>query len=347
MKAQLRILKQLAIWIFPFTGLNIYLSNSYNQSLFELAVWWGENYTLTVNTSVKLITFAILFILFSLQFISLLNSMCLGIFGRKHSRVFLGCLIKNTTMNYRPEDKEKKVICERNYKQEFNYSFHDVNRLKTFIKLPFTENTLVNSNKHLHPYSILNRIMLMLFFAMPTLAAIHALAFPAYVVDQSRGQILSDDAVQSFDQVLSAFNLNLFTSAIVFFSSLLIAIYFSSKQQDDSGKQVEPLPEYIRPKSIVIGKPIILVKTTIEKFDELTQLKTQVDTGLRRVSFEFAEGFYPPVYVTLKFDRNKYPELEKQIMLNIKSKKAMSFELTEKLRLKVIKKEEEAEKKSA
>jgi hypothetical protein len=342
MKTLLPILKQLIIWFFPFIGLNIYLSACYNVSIYELSLWWFDNFSFTVNVIIKLIAFTILFILFSLQFTSLLNSMYLGIFAHKHSVVFLGCLIKNTTMNYLPKDKEKKVICVRSYKQEFNYSFDDVNRLKTFIKLPFTENTLINSRQHFHPYSILSRTMLMLFFAMPTLAAIHALAFPAYVPDQSRGLILSDDAMVSFDQVLSIFNLNLFTSAVVFFFALMLAIYFSSKQQDDSGKQVEPLPENICAKSIVTGKPLIMVKSTIEKFESNSNVKSLVDTGFRRVSFEFSQEFNPPVFVTLKFDSNKYPGLEERIQRDIKYKKPMDLELTDKLRLKIIEKEEEA-----
>lgn len=262
--------------------------------------------------------------------------------------VFLGNLAKNTAMLYKPKDKKKKVFFERDSENEFVYSFNDVNLLKTFIKLPFTENTKVISQQHMRLYSILNRIMLALFFAMPTLAAIHALALPAYVPDQVRGLILSDDAIVSFDQILSTFNFNIFTSTVFFFFSLLLAIYFSSKQQqDDLFKHVEPLPENITENSFVTGKPLVITKTTIEKFDSISNSITQVDTGFRRISFEFAQGFNPPVYVTLKLDGKKYPRIEQQIKLNIKAKKSMYLELTGKLRLKVIEEEVQSVQKAA
>ncbi len=344
MKNLIVFIKQLVIWIVPFIGLHFYLSAQYSISLSELAMWWRDHYTLTVNASIKLIAFAVLFFLFSIQFTSLLNSLYLRIFGRKRSLVFLGYLAKSTAMYYRANDKSKKIFSDQNDDNEFNYSFNDINRLKTFIILPFTKDSKVSRKKHFHPYSILTRSMLSLFLLMPVLAAIHAVAIPAYNPEQSDGPVLSGSAIASFDQVLSNLYLNIFYLAVVFFLSLTLAMYFSNRQTHEKpGKQVEPLPENIAPKNIVTGKPLIINKTTIEKYDEYTQLNTHADTGFRRVSFEFSNEFNPPVYVTLKFDGNKYPDLEEQIKVSIKSKKTMDLQLTGKLRLKVIEEEEEGE----
>lgn len=338
--------KQLLIWLLPFAGLHFYLSAYYSQSLPELTIWWVNNFNLTLNNLVKLLAFTVLFILFSIHFNSLMNSLYLRIFGKKKSQVFLGHLAKSTAMYYRANDKNKTVYSEHDPDNEFNYSFDDVNRLKSFIKVPFTENTKVTSRKHFHPYSIITRSMLAVFFLMPLLASIHAIALPAYNPDVNNGTTLTGSAIASFDQVLSYLNLNLFYMAVTFFLSLALAIYFSNRQvQEDPGKQVEPLPENIAAGNTVTGKPLIITKTTIEKYDEYSQLNTHVDTGFRRVSFEFSNEFNPPVFVTLKFDGKKYPGLEDQIKADIKSQKTMELKLTGKLRLKVISDEEDPGKK--
>jgi hypothetical protein len=347
MKSLVLILKQLFIWILPFIGLGFYLSAYYNMSVIELAVWWGENYSFSVTYSITLIAFTILFLLFSLQFSSLMNSLYLGLFGRKYSQVFLGYLAKSAAMYYQVNDKTKTVFSDHDYDEEFNYSFNDINRLRSYIRLPFTKDSKVNRKKHLHPYSILTRCMLSLFLLMPLLAAIHALALPAYNPEQVSGVVLTGSAMASFDQVLSYLNLNIFYLAVIFFLSLTLAMYFSNRQtQEDKGKLINPLPENISPNNIVTGKPLIITKTTIEKYDDNTQSNTHVDTGFRRVPFEFSKEFNPPVFVTLKFDGKQYPELEEQIKSDIKSGSTMDLQLTGKLRLQVIEEEEETEEKS-
>jgi hypothetical protein len=338
----LLIIKQLVIWTLPFIGLNFYLSANYNQSLYQVLLWWTDHFSLNFNSVVKLIPFIVLFLLFSIQFNSLVNSLYLGLFGKKRLQVFLGYIAKNKAMYYRANDKTKKVFSEQNYDNEYNYSFHDVNRLKTFIKEPFTKDIKVTLKSHFHPYSILTRSLLSVFLLMPVLASIHALALPAYVPDVNSGVVLKGSAIASFDQVLSNFNLNIFYMALIFFLSLSLAIYFSNRQnQEDLGAEVVSLPDNIKPKNIITGKPLIITKITIEKYDDLAKLNSHVDTGFRRVSFEFSKEFNPPVFVTLKFDSNKYPELEKQIKSVIKAGQTMDLKLTGKLRLKMI--EEEAE----
>ena len=344
MKLFISILTKLLFWIVPFIGLHFYLVFYYHISLADLVSWNMENLTLSAATLSKLVAFSILFLLFAFQITCLLNACYLSLFGQRKSLVFLGYLAKGTAMFYRLEDRQKKVFSEHDREFEFNYSFDDINRIRQYIRAPFAKETVEISQLNLQPYALLTRLMLAVFFLLPVMGLIHALAIPVYDSSPDAEVNLANNLLVSFDQMLGMLSLNIVSLALIFFLSLFMAIYFSSKHKDTSqGRQIEPLPEHISPGEQVLGKPLIMVKTKISRYDETQQKNIEVDTGFRRVSFEFSRDFSPPVYVTLKLDTEKHPEVEAQIRENIKSGHSMELNLTTRLRIKVFEGEDDTE----
>ncbi len=344
MKIFISILTRLTFWIVPFIGLNFYLQNFYHLSLSNLVSWNISNLELSAVSLAKLIAFGIIFLLFSFQISCLLNAFYLSLFGRRKSLVFLGYLAKGTAMVYRLEDKQKKVFSLHDPDYEFNYSFNDVNRIREYIKPPLFDESIEMTKLNLQSYAILARLMLAIFFLLPAMALTHALVLPIYKSLPAVDLKLPENLLASFDQVLNLLHLNIVSLALLFLLSLFLAIYFSSKQKEaDQGKQVEALPEYIVPGEKILGKPLIVSKVTISRYDEALQKDVAVDTGFRRVAFEFTREFNPPVYVTLKLDTQKHPDVESQIKATIKSGHSMELNLTTKLRIKVLEGEDDTE----
>ena len=344
MKILISILAKLTFWVVPFSGLHFYLAYFYHLSLGDLVSWNIDHLVLSAANLAKLIAFTVLFLLFSFQITCLLNAFYISLFGRRKLLVFLGYLAKGTPMFYRLEDKQKKVFSGHDSDYEFNYSFNDVNRIREYIKPPFSEESVEMTKLNLQSYAVLVRVMLAIFFLLPVMALVHALVLPGYETLPAADIKLPKNILASFDQVLGLLHLNIVSLALIFLLSLFLAIYFSSRQKEaGEGKLVEALPEDIVAGEKVLGKPLIMVKTTITRYDETLQKNAQMDTGFRRVSFEFKRGFNPPVYVTLKLDTHQHPEVESQIRDNIKSGHSMELNLTTRLRIKVFEGEDDTE----
>lgn len=337
MRTFLPSIKEIIIWLLPFVGLHFYLSAVYNQTLYGLASWWINNFSTTEDAYARVIAFTILFLLFSLPVTSLINTIFLGVLGKRQTLVFLGYSSKSVAMYYRLDDDNKTVFSGYDYEREFNYSFNDINRLQSFIKMPFAKNTTGIKKHHLHPNSIVSRIMFSVFLCLPALAVIHAIALPAYMPIANAELVLTGDSMASFDQVISIFYLDRNSSTALFFGSLFLAIFFSKKHQnDEAGKMLKALPENIAARNIITGKPLKIEHIFDKQYDSFKKSYVTFDTGFRCVTFEFGDRFNPPVYVTFQFDKNKYPDLSDQVKANIKSAATMEMEVTGKLGLKVI-----------
>ncbi len=345
MRTLLPYIKEIIIWLLPFAGLNFYLNDIYNLTLSDLASWWINSFSTTDDAYARVIAFTILFLLFSLPVTSLINTFFLGILGQRQKLVFLGYSSKNMAMYYSMDDSNHTVFSGYDYDREFNYSFDDVNRLQSFIRMPFARNTTGIKRKHLHLYSILSRIMFSVFLFLPALAAIHAIALPAYTPVANSWLVLTRDPMESFDQVMSILYLDRHSSTALFFGSVFLAMFFSKKNQnDEAGKIIKPLPKNIVAGKIVAGKPLHIEAIYDKQYDRFKNRQVTFDTGFRCVTFEFGDHFNPPVYVALKFDNNIYPNLSDQIKANIKSAVSMEMELTGKLRLKLIQEDDEEKK---
>ncbi len=347
MRTLLPSIKEIIIWLLPFVGLHFYLNDIYNLTLYDLASWWLNSFSTTEDAFARVIAFTILFLLFSIPVTSLINTIFLGLLGQRQTLVFLGYSSKNMAMYYLADDNNHTVFSGYDYDREFNYSFNDVNRLQSFIRMPFAENTTGIKKQHLHPYSILSRIMFSVFLFLPALAAIHAVALPAYIPVANAGLVLTGDSMASFDQVMSIFYLDRHSSTVVFFGSVFLAMFFSKKlQYDETEKIVKLLPKNISARNIVVGKPLQIEPIFDKQYDQFKKKYVTFDTGFRCVTFEFGDHFNPHVYVSFKFDKNIYPDLSDQVKANIKSATSMEMAVTDTLRLKVIEEEEEGKEKA-
>jgi hypothetical protein len=336
-RTYLPFIKEIIIWLLPFVGLHFYLNDIYNLTLYDLASWWVNNFSSTEDAFARVIAFTILFLLFSLPVTSLINTIFLGILGQRQTLVFLGYSSKNMAMYYLAEDSNRSVFSAYDIDREFNYSFNDVNRLQSFIRMPFAKNTAGIKKQHLHPYTFLSRIMFSVFLLLPALAAIHAVALPAYIPVTNARIVLTGDSMASFDQVISLFYLDRPSATVLFFGSVILAMFFSKKiKNDETGKIVKLLPKNISARNVVVGRPLQIEPIYDKHYDQFKEKHVTYDTGFRCVTFEFGDHFNPPVYVSFKFDKNRYPALSVQVKANIKSATTMEMEVTDNLSLKMI-----------
>jgi hypothetical protein len=344
MKNLLSPIKDFVIWLLPVIGLHFYLQHFYGLSIWHLGTWWYSHFASVADAYARVFGFAIIFLLFLFPVTSLLNTLYLDLFGKRQSLVFLGYSAKSTPMYYRARDSKKAVFTGYDHEKEFNYSFNDVYRLHRFIKMPFAKYTSGVKNKYLHPYSILSRIMYSIFFFFPLMVAVNALVLPAYQPSASAGVIHSNATMVSIDQMLSSFQLNRVTAMAIFLFSLLLAMYFSNRQkQDTAGKLLKPLPENIAAGNTVLGKPLKILETYAKKIDPQTEQNISFDTGLRRVTFKFDYDFTPAVYVTMRFDTRRFPELEAKIKQAINSGRSVELTITPKLRLQALAEQDDAD----
>lgn len=326
-------IKEIIIWSLPIYFLHLYIKSIYQVSLGQLIIWWGKNYTSTESSTAILITFLLIFLLFSLPLTSLVNSFYLGLFGTKQSLIYLGNSSANKSMYFKHFDTRKSPFAGFNIDNKYNYSFADLNKVKYFIKDPGTENIVGQKNKRLHPTAIISTFFFMTFLLFPALGVIHALIYPMYIDINGDNAVLHGEVVKSFELVLLKFKISKGLSALILFSSLIMALYFSKQMPDEANRTaVTPLPAHIKANETISSYPVE-INIAYEEITRDDGTKTQVDSGFRDTIFRFDQGFEPSVYVTLNFDTREYPLLVDEITSHISDKKEMSLRLDEKLQL--------------
>lgn len=265
-----------------------------------------------------------------------MNSFYLGLFGEKQTLIYLGNSSPSTSMYYKNRDPDKISFEGYNIDKKYNYNFSELNTLHQFIKDPGTKNIVGQKNKRLHITAIASTFFFMLFLLFPVLGVIHALTYPMYIDINGDNAILHGEVVKAFEIVLLKFKISKGLSAIILFSSLIMALYFSKQMPDEANRTaLTSLPAHIKENKTVSSFPIE-INIAYEEITRHDGTKTQVDSGFRNAIFRFDQGFEPSVYVTLNFDTKEYPLLAEEITSHIAGKKEMSLRLDEKLQLQPV-----------
>lgn len=327
-------IKEFIIWPLPFYTLHIYLRSIYHASLGQLLLWWPNNFSNTESSTATIVSFILIFLLFSLPVTSLMNSFYLGLFGEKQTLVYLGNSSDSTSMYYKESDIKKEVFQGYNIDQNYNYGFKELNKLKYFIKDPGTKNIVGQKNKRLHATAITSTFFFMIFLLLPALGVIHAFAYPMYVDLNGENAYLHGEAMKAFEVVLLDFKITKGISVAILFGSLFLALYFGGKLPDEKNSlAVTPLPSYIKEGEKISAIPIE-INIAYEKETNDDGSTTTYDSGFRHTIFRFDKGFSPSVYVTLYFDTKIHPKLEDKIESNISTHTAMTLKIKKNLILK-------------
>jgi len=330
-------IKEIILWFLPFYFLHLYIKGVYHISIGQLAVWWAKNFSHTESATAIIISFILIFLLFSLPFTSLLNSFYLSLFGEKQTLVYLGNSSANTSMYYKELDPNKTAFQGYNIDQKYNFDFNGLNKLKYFIKDPGTKDIVGQKNKRLHTTAIISTFFFMIFLLLPALGVIHALTYPMYNVLNGENAYLHGEAIKAFETVLLDFKISKGISILILVGGLILALYFSGKVPGEKNSlTITPLPEHITKGNQVFATPTE-INISYEKLTNPDGSTTTYDSGHRQAIFRFDQGFSPSVYVTLSFDNQAYPNLENDIKSNITNNTQMPLIITENLELHPIK----------
>lgn len=324
-------LKEIIIWSLPFYFLNLYIIKVYNISLGQLVIWWTKNFSNTESSTAIIVSFILIFLLFSLPVTSLMNSFYLGLFGEKQTLVYLGNSSANTSMYYKETDISKTPFQGYNVDKKYSFSFKELNKLKYFIKDPGTENIVGQNNKRLHATAITSTFFFMIFLLLPALGIIHALSYPMYIDINGGNAYLHGEAIKAFEIVLLNFKISKGLSVLILFGGLFLGMYFGGKiPNDKKSLPVTPIPLHIK-EGINIAAMPLEVNIHYETRKNSDDTTSTYDSGLRHAIFRFDKGFDPSVYLTIYFDTTAYPKLEDKISSNIDNQEMMNLVIDENL----------------
>lgn len=327
-------LKEIILWSLPFYALHIYIKSIYHVSLGQLLLWWTKNFSDTESSTAIIISFILIFLLFSLPVTSLMNSLYLSLFGEKQTLVYLGNPSSSISMYYKVNDISKTPFQGYNVDKKYSFSFNELNKLKYFIKDPGTENIVGQKNKRLHATAIISTFFFMIFLLLPALGVVHAFAYPMYVDLNGENAYLHGEAMKAFEIVLLDFKITKGLSVLILFGGLFLGIYFGGKMPDKKNSLPStPVPSLIKEGKNISAMPIE-VNIHYEDRTNSDNTTSTYDSGFRHAIFRFDKGFDPSVYLTIYFDTAAYPKLEDKISSNIDNQVRMNLVIDENLRIR-------------
>ena len=328
-------LKEIIIWSLPFYALHIYLEKIYHISLGQLFFWWTKNFSNTESSTAIIVSFILIFLLFSLPFTSLINSFYLTLFGEKQTLIYLGNPSANTSMYYKKTDSSKTPFQGYNIDKKYSFSFNELNKPKYFIKDPGTENVVGQKNKRLHATAIISTFFFMIFLLLPALGVIHALAYPMYIDINGTSSYLGGDTMKAFELILLNFKITKGLSVLILFGGLFLGMYFGGKMPNDKNTlAVTPIPSSIKQGNNITAMPIE-VNIHYETRRNSDDTTSTYDSGFRHAIFRFDKGFDPSVYLTFYFDSTANPKPEEKINSNIDNKVMMNLVINEDLGIRL------------
>lgn len=320
----------------PFVLIELYTRYIYNLSWVKVVPWWFKNHGEVESGVLGASIIAVFFALFAVwvTFGHMTQTAYLLAFGEDHKLIYLGNHAEGKSQLIQTTQRGEQEVIKTSYRDHYNYSFDTIYTQAIFEREQGTSR--IGSAKEAYSlYTVVRSAVFLTLFSLILIAAIHALIHPVASQLQSLAIPSDMDALQSFDEIFRPLGGSVLRFSIAGFGILfLLAFVLIIAPSSEYGPRVKSLPSGYISQATVVGMPIVQ-KRKISTSRLPSGGTRDTDTGYRDTVFRFDQGFPEPVFVTLRYHQNDYPDAEISISQNIDQGRSMQLELTDQLMLKL------------
>ncbi len=320
---------------FIYLILPLIVSYAFIKIIFGLHLWQVFGWWLGANgraIGIVVIPVTILSALLLFYFVSgVMNYFYIAKHGGKYEVVYLGNKDQVTSVYYDSSLQGDKIY-EGGGKPGFNSSFKHVNKGHIFIKKPNAIGSGVATTR-LSVWNLVSITLALIAFAVPFFWLIFFLASPPYIVahpelieitpglNYGYADLIEKYALES----IVSLSIGIFiVSLIAAFSIRVYVIYMPAAVSEGYA-----LPMNLRSGNTVKGVPLSFEIITSRERKNLSSSASarDIDTGTRRVTFRFGEGFQQPVFVTMYYLKSEFPQVRSIIERYISTETALEMQL--------------------